>query len=173
MQSTLVSTIGLDNLNPFTLWGGLDAETRTEAARALYSRDHDDHDARHEADQALAEAMRFRLVAVRKLPIEKRAARLAALPRLDESLVSALLIALHVARRRPMLAVFLDHLGIPHNEGVIDGGYEPEPHNPESLSKAVDGLLEEFPIREVEVYLATLMAMDPDTWDGLARVFQE
>ncbi len=173
MDGSFVSQLRLDDLSPVALWGALDPDTRIEAVRGLYSTDHADSEARHEADAAIAEAMRFRLVAVRKLPLEKRVSHLARLSRLETSLVEALLISLHVARRRPMLVVFLDHLGIPHHDGVIDDGYEPTPRDPEDLSKAVARLLEEFPAREVEVYLATLLALDPDTWGGLAPVFQQ
>ena len=173
MESGFVSQLDFDALDPVALWGALDPDTRTAAARGLYSGDHADSGARHEADAAIATAMRFRLVAVRKLPVEKRIAHLARLSRLDGSLVEALLISLHVACRRPMLVVFLDHLGIPHHDGVIDEEYEPTRQDPEDLSKAVARLLEEFPAREVEVYLATLLAMDPDTWGGLAPVFQQ
>ena len=59
------------------------------------------------------------------------------------------------------------------HDGVIDEEYEPTPQDPEDLSKAVARLLEEFPVREVEVYLATLVALDPDTWGGLALVFRQ
>ena len=173
MQSTIISSVGFDGLNPGLLWEALDAETKVEAARGLYSREHGDPAARSEADEALARALRFRLVKIRQLPVEKRIAHLARVPQLDDSLIEALLIALHVARRRPMLVTFLDHLEIPHNDGVIDESYEPVPQDPERLEKAVGRLLEEFPAREVEIYLATLVAMDPDTWGGLSPLFEE
>ncbi|MDX1389834.1 MAG: hypothetical protein R3344_11630, partial [Acidobacteriota bacterium] len=173
VDNNLVSQLRIDGLDPVALWNALDPETRTEAARGLYGGDPADSDARREADAALAEALRFRLVAIRKLPVEKRVAHLARLSRLESSLVEALLVSLHVARRRPMLIAFLDHLGIPHHDGVIDEQYELTSQDPEDLCKAVARLLEEFPAREVEVYLATLLALDPHTWGGLAPVLQQ
>src|SRR5262245_32046743 len=96
------------------LWGALDRPTRVLAARSLYVHDWGDPSPRREADLAIARSLRFREAAVRQLPIEKRVEHVARLARPDESLVSSLLLALHLEARQPMLCAFLDALGIPH-----------------------------------------------------------
>ena len=101
------------------LWAEMDVETRRLAARCLYASDWDDVAARAEADAAIATALRFRAAAVRRLPLPKRVEYLTRVVRLDDSLATGLLRALHLSERRRMLGAFLDTLGIPQNDGVI------------------------------------------------------
>ena len=42
----------------------------------------------------------------------------------DDSLATSLLLALHLGRRQPLLSAFLDRMGIPHDEGMIDPDHE-------------------------------------------------
>jgi hypothetical protein len=68
-----------------------------------------------------------------------------------------------------MLASFLDALEIPQQGGLIDEGVELGPVDPAKLAAAARGLRDRFPTDEVEIYLATLVAMDPEIWQGLAE----
>ena len=157
----------MSELSPATLWFRLDPDTRLLAARSFFRHKWDDPNARREGEIALAQALRFREEAVRKLPVDKRAGYLATAVRPGDSLAGSLLLALHVENRRPMLTAFLDALGIPHADGLIDAGQEPAPPSADALSAAADALRTQFPPAEVEVYLATLYAIDPETWAGL------
>lgn len=166
---TLLARLEVDHLTPGRLWSALDHDTRVEATRCLYDRDYDDADARRDADAALARALRFRPVMVRRLPVEKRIGHLAKLDALDDSVAYSLLIALHMVRRRPMLAAFLDELGIEHDDGLIrDDRQDVSAPSAEALARARDKLLASFPEHEVDVYLATLLAMDAEVWKGVA-----
>jgi hypothetical protein len=75
--------------------------------------------------------------------------------------------------RRPMLAAFLDHLGIDHEDGAIRDGSHLAPQPEDRLSAAAERLFGTFPAEEVEVYLASLLALDPDTWGALAAVLEK
>lgn len=172
MESGPLLGLDPDRLTPARLWSVLDSDTKLLAARSLYGDGHDDTDGRQEADEAIATAMRFRLPSVRKLPAEKRALNLTRRVRPDNSLATALLLALHVVHRRSMLTAFLDHLGIPNRDGVIDPNHDLVAPDPERLSAAVKKLREEFPHAEVEVYLASLAAMDAEVWGGLTRLLR-
>lgn len=162
-------SIPLEGLTPAKLWSSLDPPVRALAARALYRHDWGETDTRREADASIAHALRFRDAMVKKLPVDQRADYLAKAVRATESLAGSLLLALHLEHRRPMLSVFLDALGIPHDGGLIAKDHELTSVDSLALDEAAARLFREFPPDEVEIYLATLVAMDPDVWGGLAK----
>lgn len=164
----LLDSLPLDSLTASRLWSALDPDTRAAAARALYARASRAGDAgRAEADLAVARALRFRESAVRRLPVERRVHYLCRAARPDDALAASLLVAFHLAARSRMLAAFLDALGIPHDDGLIREGHRLEPPAAAALEAAVDRLFETFPAEEVGLYLASLLAVDSDTWGGL------
>lgn len=71
-----------------------------------------------------------------------------------------------------MLGAFLDALEIPHEAGVIDDSFDFDANVPgaERLSAALITLDSSFPQEHVDLYAATLLAMDPDCWGPLAEV---
>jgi hypothetical protein len=155
---------------PSEVWSALDAATRQLAAEALYDRRFEAGLFRRDADRTLAAALRFREAAVARLPVRRRVDYLLhTVPPTDE-LASTLLMALHLAHRAPMLATFLDALAIPHTEGLVDPHHDLKRPDRAALSAAVAELRQHFPPAEVEVYLASLVAMDPGTWGELAPV---
>jgi len=153
----------LNDLNAATLWSRLGPETRELAARSMYA----DRSSRREADMAVAQALRFRETALRKLPVDTRVGHLLQRVHVDEALATSLLLALHLGNRRGLLAAFLDSLAIPHDEGVIDEEFDLVPPPPERLTVAIEGIYRDFDVGQADVYLATLLALDPDTWSGL------
>ena len=173
MPTSFLASLPLERLDPASLWTLLPTDVRALAARSLYARDREDPSARKLADIAIATALRFREVAVRKLPLDRRVEFLARAVRPDDSLGSSLLLALHMEHRRPMLAAFLDHLGIAHEDGAIRDGSHIAPQPEDRLSAAAERLFESFPVEEVEVYLASLLVLDPDTWGALAAVLEK
>lgn len=164
----LLNDLPLDDLSPARLWKALDEPTRREAAEALY----EDRETRLEADTAVAAAIHFRDASVRKLPVTQRVGYLLRAVRPDDSLASSLLLALHLGRRQALLSAFLDRLGIPHDEGMIDPDHELGQPTAEDLAGPVSDLYAEFPRDQVETYLACLLALDPETWGGLLEVIR-
>jgi hypothetical protein len=71
-----------------------------------------------------------------------------------------------------MLEVFLDRLGIPQQAGAIDDDHDLQPPPAESLAAALDAL-DGFARAEVEVYLASLIALDRETWGGIVPILRE
>jgi hypothetical protein len=168
---TSLNNLSLEKLTPQRLWAEVDIETRRIAARCVYDPEWDDVTARVQADAAIAAALRFRDAAVRRLPIPKRVEHLTRLVRLDDSLVTGLLRALHLSERREMLGAFLDALGIPQDNGIIDTDETLDPPGSEMLRKAV-GALGSYPEEDVELYLLALLTMEPEFWAGLADVLR-
>lgn len=160
----------LDGLSPSRLFAQLDPALRLLAARALYAHDWQDRPTRREADLAVAQALRSREVAIRKLPTDRRAEYLARAVRPSDSLAVSLLMALHLEQRRGLLAAFLDALEIPHKDGIIEEGHDLRAPSASRLESAAHALFRSHPGEEVEIYLATLLAMDREVWGGLAAV---
>ena len=78
------------------------------------------------------------------------------------------LISYHLATQRPMMGVFLDALGIAHEDGLIkEDNVTPDTSK---LAPAASQLTQQFPSADVALYLNTLLCQDPETWGGLADV---
>ena len=169
---SLSDSVALDQVTPSQLWTSLDAETKKLAATSLYAALGVAASGRAEADASIARAIRFRPTAVRRLPVERRIGYLLKAVRPDDSLACSLLLALHIEQRGPILEAFLTRLGIPHQNGLIDEGYDLSPPESATLSAAVDDLFTKFPKDEVELYLTSLVAIDRDTWGELVRALQ-
>ena len=169
---SLLQRIPIDELTPGRLWSELDPETRRAAAVSLYRGDWPDDSTRREADAAIAAKLRFRELVVRRLPVDKRVGYLVGM-RADDSLATSLLLALHLDRRKGLLGSFLDRLEVPHHGGVIDDAYEMRSPEPERLADAVDQLYADHRADEVDAYLASLVALEPATWNGLVAILRD
>ena len=166
---SFLQNLSLDKLTPARLWPALDAPDRRLAVHSMYG---DDPALRGQADEALAGALRFRPAGVRKLPVAKRVDYFLRRVRPDNTLATTLLTALHLDRRRDLLRFFLDALDVPNDDGVIPADHEPEPVAADRLAPAVDALRRRFDAPAVDLYLATLLALDPDTWGGLQTLLE-
>ena len=77
------------------------------------------------------------------------------------------LVDLHLGTRRPMMAAFLDGVGVKHDDGRIDTEESgPIAVTPERLRAAADDIAARFPLDEVVTYFLTLLLQDPETWGG-------
>ena len=165
----LLKDLPLDKLTAARLWSALDPPIRTLAAQALFD---GDRSIRNQADHAIAIALRFRDAGVRKLSVDRRIGYLVRVVRPDDELASSLLMALHLGCRQELLSAFLDELQIPNEDGLIDSDHEVSPVTTEHLERAVAKLRERFDKDDVELYLASLLVLDPNTWDGLTTLLQ-
>lgn len=166
---TLLENLSVDELTPVRLWSALDPETRQLAAEALFE---GDPALRGQAHQAIAATLRFRVAGVRKLSLGKRIDYLARVVRPEHELASSLLMALHLGRRQDLLRSFLDQLEIPNEDGLIDGDHEVGPIAAEALAPALAGLRERFDAADVDLYMASLLALDPEVWGALGPLLQ-
>lgn len=165
----LLNNLPLDKLTPARLWSELDPATRALAVQALYD---GDRDTRDQADHAVATALHFRPAGVRKLPVSKRIDYFVRVVRPDNALASSLLMALHLGCRQELLSSFLDELQIPNEDGLIASDHELGPVAAEQLVPAVGVLRERFDNVDVELYLASLLVLDPDVWGAVATVLR-
>ncbi len=122
-----------------------------------------------EAIIAIAQKIKFRPKSVIALPVDKKARHLLAVGAVSELVAARLLVAYHLASQRPMMAAFLDALGIAHEDGLINDEKMEAP-TPERLEQAAKVLASSYPADDVALYLSTLMWQDPETWGGLEKV---
>jgi hypothetical protein len=147
------------------LWKQLSPARRLAAAEAFWQ-DEQSAEQHAEATLAIAQRLKFRPRSAAALPDDKKARYLARLPAVSDPLGARLLVAYHLAWQRPMLARFLDLLGIAHEDGLITEERVAAPDG-DRLAKAAGSLATEFAQEDVELYFSTLISQDPDTWSGL------
>jgi hypothetical protein len=143
---------------------------RLVAAEAFWN-DSEGVEQQIEATALVARHLKARPKFVQGLPLARRTRYLATLPGMPEALAARLLVSYHLAAQRPMLATFLDALGLAHDNGLITS----DPDGPilvERLTAAADALDQTFAPADVSLYLATLLSQDPDTWGALQSVPQ-
>jgi hypothetical protein len=120
---------------------------------------------------AVVRARKLRPQVARTLSDEQRTQALAGVLEPGETVAASLLVALHLAARRPLLGAFLDALGLPHEDGLLkeEADAQPAPGEAE-LAAAIEKLKSGFPAQQVELYLNTLWLQDPERWAGLERL---
>ena len=155
-----------DPVLPSQLWKELPADKKQMAADAFWN---DDNAAAEQAEviATIAHRIKFRMKSVLAMPVEKKSRYLLSLPSISEAVAARLLVAYHLAHQRPMMARFLDELGIAHEDGLIaDENLTAPPQD--RASAAAKTLASSFPAEDVSLYLSTLLWQDPETWGGLA-----
>src|SRR5215208_7865756 len=127
---------------PSVLWKSLTPERKQQAAEAFW-RDENAAVEQAEAIAAIAVRIKFRVKSAQALPIEKKARHLVALGNVSEMIAARLLVAFHLAHQRPMMASFLDALGIAHENGLINDE-DTEAPSEERLQQAAKTLAGSF-----------------------------
>lgn len=152
---------------PSQLWKQLSPERKLHAAEAFWKDDNASME-QTEVVLAIANRIKFRVNSVLKMPREKKARQLVAL-NVSEVVAARLLVAYHLEQQRPMMASFLDALGIRHEDGLIADETLSAPPR-ETLEAAAKSLAAAYPADDVALYLTTLVWQDPDTWGALAEL---
>ncbi len=114
-------------LTPSRLWKQLTLEQRTRAARAFWE-DPEATDDQLQAALLIAQQKKFRPKTVVGLDIDRKARHLATLGTVPDQIAARTLVVYHLAEQRPMMAAFLDALGIAHENGLIqEDSVKPDP----------------------------------------------
>jgi hypothetical protein len=152
---------------PSRVWKDLPPDLRLAAATAFWA-DEDDAAAvaQFEAIATIARRLNFRTKSVRALPAERRAKTLAQMSDVSDAIASRALVSYHFAERRPLMSGFLDALGIAHEDGLIKEE-EVFPPDAAKIAAATNTVRATFPADAVDLYLKTLVAIDPETWAAL------
>lgn len=145
------------------------SDQRLRAARAFWA-DEQAADEHVQATLLIAQTKKFRPKFVIGLDDERRAKHLATLASLPEVLAARCLVVYHLTEQREMMGVFLDNLGLTHENGII-GDDDAKPAA-EKIGPAVEAIAGKYPAEDVSLYLTTLLCQDPDTWDELGKLPQ-
>lgn len=122
---------------------------------------------------AVAEARRVRPVFLERQPRPKREATMLTTltrPALDTA-AATLIRAWLLKKHKAMLVDFLNALGIPHEDGVVEN--LPEAIEDAKLNAAVDLLLGKYPQEVVAVYLNAFNDMNEVNWNNLATLLAQ
>jgi hypothetical protein len=119
---------------------------------------------------AVAEARKLRPIFLQRKPRPQRHAEMLTMlarPGLElaaDSLLRAWLLKKH----KPMLADFLNALGLPHEDGIVE--QLPPTMDEAKLRSAVDALLAKYPPETVAVYLHAFNKMNELAWPNLTAM---
>lgn len=150
------------------LWRALTAEERALGIDASLADDQNGW-VKAATRNAIATKLKFRPQTIATWPRAKLVGEAARLPLDDVQLLSAYLIDLHLGHRRPMMAAFLDALGIDNDDGRIDSEMTNVPaQDAGTLSAAADDLASRFSADDMATYFLTLLLQDNATWGALA-----
>ena len=155
---------------PSRIWKRMPLELRQQAAQVFWT-DEQSADQQIEAVGAISGAMKFRPKSVIALPLDRKAKYLASLPVMPDTIAARALVSYHLEAQRPMMASFLDALGIAHEDGLINEDTVATP-DPDKLRVAAEELAGKYPPDHVRLYLSTLVSQDPETWKELATLPQ-
>jgi hypothetical protein len=154
---------------PARLWKKLSLPHRQKVAVAFWQAD-DAVDDQVQAALIIAQQKKFRPKSVLALDDERKAKHLASMPAIPEQVAARALIAYHLESQRPMMAAFLDALGIAHENGVIqEDDVKPDAAK---LGPAVDAIERAYPVEDVSLYANVLLCQDPETWGGLRPIVE-
>src|SRR5258708_37361585 len=116
----------LSHFRPSRLWRRMPLERRVDAAGLFWDDEHS-ADQQMEAVAAIATHMKFRPRSIVTLAPDRRAKYLAQLPTVTDAIAARALLTYHLQPPRPMMAAFLDLLGIAHEDGLISDENLPKP----------------------------------------------
>jgi hypothetical protein len=148
------------------IWHSLPREKRLTAALALWEDERLARPARTAALLPWLTARGMRLAFLEQMPRPRRA-QVMADGGMPEETAAQVLLSHHLQHQRKLLARFLDELGVPHDNGLIKEALAAAPAE-DVVRRAVKKMGAEFPAEDVELYLRTLIATDPDNWGVLA-----
>ncbi|HEY4641436.1 MAG TPA: hypothetical protein VII75_08840 [Thermoanaerobaculia bacterium] len=139
-----------------------DADLRRDVLSSFWR--HGDAQSRAMAIATLAKALHFREETIRKMPPPKKADLLATrltAPEFEQVLEMALM-QYHTHDKNEMLAAFLDHWKVPHENGSIENDEYTAPAA-DQVRDAVNTLTQ-FPKRDVVLYLASAGLLMGGEW---------
>jgi hypothetical protein len=121
---------------------------------------------------AVAEARKLRPVFLERQPrTQRHTAMLVTLSRPALEMVAANLIRTWLLKKHNgLLADFLNELGIPHKEGVVEDLPKSVPD--EKLTAAVNAVLAKYPAEVVAVYLNAFSEINEVDWPNLKQMLE-
>jgi hypothetical protein len=170
MAETVSLKDAVTQRGPYAVWDLMTEEEQREAATALW--DNGDRDTRTAIEMALAKDLKFRPQSVHRLSADRVVGRLLRLAEtVPQEVLFQFLFHLHMAHRRALMGEFLDAVGLPHEDGVLQLPEDMEPPDAGVVAKAARDLLAAHD-HPALVYLATLRVADAEFWKALEEILE-
>ena len=147
------------------LWKRLEREEKVAAAGRFFAEP--PQEVYGSALGAIVKARHLRPQVARSMSPDEQGRALASVLDPGEPVAAALLVALHLGARREMLGVFLDAVGLPHEDGILKEEADAVDLGEAQLRAGAEALKAKFSADEIRTYLNTLWLQDPDRWGGL------
>jgi hypothetical protein len=161
----------VETRGPLAVWDLMTDDEKRQAAAALWT--NADRESRMAVEMMVAREMKFRPQSVRKLSAERVAPRLARIAaEMPESAFFQFLFHYHMAEGRELMVEYLDAVGLPHEDGVLDLPEDAEAPTGDAAAGPARELIAKHG-REALVYLGTLAVADADFWAGMTPVLDE
>jgi len=160
----------VEQRGPYAVWELMTEEEQRAAAAALW--ENADRDSRMLVEVALAKELKFRPHSVARLSTDRVVGRLVRLAEeIPENVLFQFLFHHHMAERRDLLSDFLDAVGLPHKDGVLDLPDDFEAPDETAVARAARDLVADRGHAAL-VYLATLKVADSDFWSAVDAVLE-
>lgn len=155
------------------LWAALTPAEKDDACMALWTgTDTFSRDAQPKVLRELAAALKFREAFLKRVKPEEKVRHLRRLvdtPSLRH-LCDDVFRSWLVVRKTPMLVCFVEAQGMAHENGIIDDTAKPP--DADSLRKGVRAVRDQFPPRDVALYMGVMLAAGGDFWQGLSEAVE-
>jgi hypothetical protein len=156
------------------VWDALSIPEKEDACLAFWeSTDSGVKESHAEVLKALAAAMRFREITLKRMPSRERARYLRR--HVDgpgmRHLSAEILRGWIVKSMTPMMVAFVDVQGLPHTDGIL--GDDVASPDARVTKQGVRAIRYQFPPREVAIYLGFLLATGSDFWKALPEALEE
>lgn len=157
-------------LTSHELMGFMSAELSNDILQSAFENDKELYKA---TLKAVADARKLRPIFFEKQPkLQRHATMVATLAKPNMDLAAGTLLRGWLLKKHSaMLVDFLDALGIPHKDGVVED--LPEKIEDAKLKTAVDTLIAKYPREVVAVYLNAFNSMNETGWDNLDKMLEE
>jgi len=156
---------------PLAVWDLMTEDEKKAAAAALWT--NADRESRMAVEMLVAKEMKFRPQSVRKLSADRVSSRLARLAsEMPETAFFQFLFHFHMAEGRDLMVEYLDAVGLPHEDGVLDLPDDAEAPTEKAAAAPARALIAKHGRRAL-VYLGTLAVADADFWAGMLPVLDE
>lgn len=154
------------------IWAALTPAEKEDACLAFWEKSPFAEDLQPQVIRDLAVATNLREVTLKRLPAADKARYLRwkadgpALRHLRDHILRSWM----VIRKNPILSAFVEAQGLKHDGGIIADDVQPP--DLDTVKKAVRAIREQFPARDVALYLGIMLAAGGDFWQGLGEAVE-
>jgi len=149
------------------VWAALTPSEKEDVCLSFWEKSAFAQDLQPQVLRELAAALNLREAALKRLPVADKARylRWKADGPVLRHVRDHILRSWMVIRKNALLVCFVEAQGLKHSGGIVADDVQPP--DTETVKKAVRAIRDQFPPREVALYLGVMLASGGDLWAGL------